>query len=586
MCTHPTSIPDVHLVPVRTRPLCNIGRVLFAMDEIIASTDAVQLANSMDKVLPGTPQHEALETPQCRFCLEEGSAEEFIIPCKCEGTSRFVHESCLRRWQSEALSYEHALICQAISCWVSTYAFVSLGSKRHRIGGLTAKAQRYGGEGHKACKACEAQGAWPNGTLWLLRCGGFADAVWQKSGLPAGTWHQGQTQLLPRDDNQCRNFPVFCAEFLLKPYGQMHASSSDLEANYQGCFSQVQADQIRTLSRNSTKAMVRRHWLAFVPLGLVCHRLAFTGFRWQPAIRPVFRRAGEGPYPELCVFDLDACLWDKEMYEMEAIPEDSDVVLGDLRGRGEGVTGVMSGAEKISLHKGAMKALQNHADGKYPGMKIAVASSADTPFAEKVGRKALSLLEVLPGVTVWQLLLRDWEGKDVNQIGRQPPLSSNKARTHFPRLKEATGVSYDRMLFFDDCLWGDHCGMVAQACRETNGKGVVTVRTPSGLGEREWDRGLTMYASAVLALTAAERSAAQAVLPGAAAWMMTAQEAFAAEVRRRQYLPSMEDPEPAPDPGPDVSPEQVVATIGMIPNVLVFFAVAATIREWIASGGG
>ena len=25
--------------------------------------------------------------------------------------------------------------------------------------------------------------------------------------------------------------------------------------------------------------------------------------------------------------------------------------------------------------------------------------------------------EVLPGLTVWQLLLRDWEGKDVNQIG-------------------------------------------------------------------------------------------------------------------------------------------------------------------------
>ncbi|CAE7554339.1 unnamed protein product [Symbiodinium necroappetens] len=242
--------------------------------------------------------------------------------------------------------------------------------------------------------------------------------------------------------------------------------------------------------------MVRRHWLAFVLLGLLWHRLAFTGLRWQPAIRPVFRRAGQGPYPELCVFDLDACLWDKEMYEMEAIPKDSDVVLGDLRGRGEGVTGVMSGADKISLHKGAMKALQDHADGKYPGMKIAVASSADTPFAEKVGRKALSLLEVLPGLTVWQLLLRDWEGKDVNQIGRQPPLSSNKARTHFPRLKEATGVSYDRMLFFDDCLWGDHCGMVAQACRETNGRGVVTVRTPSGLGEREWDRGLAMYASA------------------------------------------------------------------------------------------
>ena len=29
----------------------------------------------------------------------------------------------------------------------------------------------------------------------------------------------------------------------------------------------------------------------------------------------------------------------QEMYEMEAIPDDSDVVTGDLRGRGEGVTG-------------------------------------------------------------------------------------------------------------------------------------------------------------------------------------------------------------------------------------------------------
>src|SRR6056297_1138731 len=35
-------------------------------------------------------------------------------------------------------------------------------------------------------------------------------------------------------------------------------------------------------------------------------------------------------YPVLCVFDLDACLWDKEMYEMSAIPTEDDTVLGDL----------------------------------------------------------------------------------------------------------------------------------------------------------------------------------------------------------------------------------------------------------------
>ena len=29
--------------------------------------------------------------------------------------------------------------------------------------------------------------------------------------------------------------------------------------------------------------------------------------------------------PELCVFDLDACLWDKEMFQMSDVPEPSDV---------------------------------------------------------------------------------------------------------------------------------------------------------------------------------------------------------------------------------------------------------------------
>jgi hypothetical protein len=90
---------------------------------------------------------------------------------------------------------------------------------------------------------------------------------------------------------------------------------------------------------------------------------------------------------------------------------------------GEGVTGVYSGRDKISLYPGSLIALQEHAQGKYPGMKICFASSADTPFAEKVGRASLKILEVIPGMTVWDLAMRDWDNKDVNQIGRQPPLS-------------------------------------------------------------------------------------------------------------------------------------------------------------------
>jgi hypothetical protein len=90
---------------------------------------------------------------------------------------------------------------------------------------------------------------------------------------------------------------------------------------------------------------------------------------------------------------------------------------------GEGVTGAYSGGDKISLHSGSLVALQEHAQNLYPGMKIAFASSADTPFAEKVGRATLKLLEVMPGMTVWDLAMRDWDNKDINQIGRQPPLS-------------------------------------------------------------------------------------------------------------------------------------------------------------------
>ena len=201
---------------------------------------------------------------------------------------------------------------------------------------------------------------------------------------------------------------------------------------------------------------------------------------------------GPGPYPELLVFDMDACLWDQEMYTMSEMP--SSAVQGDLNGRGEGTVGVMSGRNKISLHRGSLVALQEHYDGLYPNMKIAMASSADTPFAEKVGRAALKMLEVVPGTTVWDLCMRDW-GRDVNQIGRQPPLSSNKSRTHFPFLRKETGIRYDRMLFFDDCNWGDHCGQVERGCKEEDtGLGPATVRTPNGLGEREWRLGLEKYA--------------------------------------------------------------------------------------------
>ena len=218
-------------------------------------------------------------------------------------------------------------------------------------------------------------------------------------------------------------------------------------------------------------------------------------------------RISHGPFPELVVFDLDACFWDQEMYTLSTIPTASNIVMGDLNGRGTGVVSVMSGRSKISLHHGSLVAFQSHYDNEYASpsgtsTKFCFASSADTELAERIGRAALRLLEVVPGVTVWELVVnRDWDGVDINQIGRRPPLSANKSTTHFPILRELTRTRYDRMLFFDDCQWMDHCGLVERVCKEqSTGKGVVTCRTPLGLGIEEWEDGLEKYAKAYQAI--------------------------------------------------------------------------------------
>jgi len=177
------------------------------------------------------------------------------------------------------------------------------------------------------------------------------------------------------------------------------------------------------------------------------------------------------------------------MYELRDMPEKTTT--GDLNGRGVGVTGVDSGGRTIRLFSGALAALQEVYDGNHAPMRLAVASSADTPLAVKIGKAAMKVLEIVPGVSFYSLLMQGWEDERHLQIGRTPPLSSDKSRTHFPALREATGIPYDQMLFFDDSEWSDHCRMV-----ETNCPGVVTQRTPRGMTLQEFHNGLNKFAKA------------------------------------------------------------------------------------------
>lgn len=36
---------------------------------------------------------------ECRICLEKDKFDEFIHPCLCDGTSKWVHSSCINRWR-------------------------------------------------------------------------------------------------------------------------------------------------------------------------------------------------------------------------------------------------------------------------------------------------------------------------------------------------------------------------------------------------------------------------------------------------------------------------------------------------------
>lgn len=42
----------------------------------------------------------------CRICLEEDNIDDFFAPCKCKGTSKWVHRECLNQWRATSTNRE------------------------------------------------------------------------------------------------------------------------------------------------------------------------------------------------------------------------------------------------------------------------------------------------------------------------------------------------------------------------------------------------------------------------------------------------------------------------------------------------
>lgn len=172
--------------------------------------------------------------------------------------------------------------------------------------------------------------------------------------------------------------------------------------------------------------------------------------------------------PSLIVFDLDACLWEPEMFQISR-PTSYDAKRG----------GVVAGHDTVRLFPGAAAVLRRFLPGVDPRLaevRVAVASSTTEPGYARICLGAL-LVDPSRGEAIEDIV-------DYQQV-----YPGSKGRAHFPALHAQSGVPYDRMLFFDDCTYGDNCADVAVRC-----PGVGCVRTPDGLTEALFEAGLAAFA--------------------------------------------------------------------------------------------
>jgi hypothetical protein len=58
-------------------------------------------------------KNESCDELFCRICFEPGLRVNFIAPCACAGSSRWVHRECLNRWRSvrEDVAFNKCMEC-------------------------------------------------------------------------------------------------------------------------------------------------------------------------------------------------------------------------------------------------------------------------------------------------------------------------------------------------------------------------------------------------------------------------------------------------------------------------------------------
>lgn len=66
----------------------------------------------MDYEIMSDIQSQTNTTETCRICLEEDSIDNMLHPCKCTGSSKYVHKGCLNEWRNITTNRDNQYKCE------------------------------------------------------------------------------------------------------------------------------------------------------------------------------------------------------------------------------------------------------------------------------------------------------------------------------------------------------------------------------------------------------------------------------------------------------------------------------------------
>ena len=184
---------------------------------------------------------------------------------------------------------------------------------------------------------------------------------------------------------------------------------------------------------------------------------------WPAAVDSL---AAGSSLPQLVVFDLDNTLWTPELYTLRHLP-----------GYATAAPPNPVAGEDVWLIDGAAAALHELAThSRWADTRVAAASRTNKP------RWAEALLSdfAVPGV--------DGERPLSELVGLRQIYPGSKV-AHFEALRRDSGVSYDRMLFFDDAAGGKFGN-----CEPVAALGVLSAHCPRGLTAEVWRAALAEFA--------------------------------------------------------------------------------------------